>query len=48
MDGIFVDKLSGVLLFDICDRFNLGIGWFLFIYLVKDSVIMYEDNSYGM
>ncbi|WP_442961579.1 peptide-methionine (S)-S-oxide reductase MsrA [Pseudoalteromonas sp. B160] len=47
-DGIFIDKLSGVPLFDTRDRFKSGTGWLSFTHPIKDSVTMHEDNSYGM
>ncbi|BDF94380.1 MULTISPECIES: peptide-methionine (S)-S-oxide reductase MsrA [Pseudoalteromonas] len=47
-DGIFIDKLSGVPLFDTRDRFKSGTGWLSFTHPVKDTVTLHEDNSYGM
>ena len=47
-DGVFVDKLSGDILFDTRDRFNSGSGWLSFFKAVDGSVIEKEDNSYGM
>ena len=47
-DGVFVDKLSGEVLFDTRDRFNSGTGWLSFYKAVDGSVIEKEDNSYGM
>jgi peptide methionine sulfoxide reductase msrA/msrB len=47
-DGVFVDKLSGEVLFDTRDRFNSGTGWLSFYKAVSGSVIEKEDNSYGM
>lgn len=47
-DGVFVDKLSGDILFDTKDRFNSKTGWLSF-YKAKDgSTIEKIDNSYGM
>ncbi len=47
-DGVFIDKLSGEVLFDTRDRFYSGTGWLSF-YKAKDgAVIEKEDNSYGM
>jgi len=47
-DGVFVDKLSGEILFDTRDRFHSGTGWLSF-YKAKDgSVLEKEDNSFGM
>jgi len=47
-DGVFVDKLSGEILFDTRDRFNSGTGWLSFYKAVDGTVIEKEDNSYGM
>ncbi|MEH6393703.1 peptide-methionine (S)-S-oxide reductase MsrA [Pseudoalteromonas sp.] len=47
-DGIFIDKLSGVALFDTRDRFKSGTGWLSFTHPIGNSVTMHEDNSYGM
>ncbi|CAM4220396.1 peptide-methionine (S)-S-oxide reductase MsrA [Pseudoalteromonas ostreae] len=47
-DGIFIDKLSGVALFDTRDRFKSGTGWLSFTHPVKDTVTLHDDDSYGM
>lgn len=47
-DGVFVDKLSGDILFDTKDRFNSGTGWLSFYKAVEGSTIEKEDLSYGM
>ena len=47
-DGVFIDKLSGEILFDTRDRFNSGTGWLSFYKAVDGTVIEKEDNSYGM
>ena len=47
-DGIFIDKLSGVPLFDTKDRFNSSTGWLSFTAPIKGSVYTKPDNSYGM
>jgi len=47
-DGVFIDKISGDILFDIKDRFNSHSGWLSFYRAVGDSVEFKEDNSYGM
>lgn len=47
-DGVFVDKLSGVVLFDTRDRFDSGTGWLSFTKAVDGAVIEKPDNSYGM
>jgi len=47
-DGVFVDKLSGDILFDTKDRFNSKTGWLSF-YKAKDgATIEKADYSYGM
>ena len=47
-DGVFVDKLSGEILFDTKDRFNSGTGWLSFYKSVNGSTIEKDDDSYGM
>lgn len=47
-DGVFIDKLSGEILFDTRDRFYSGTGWLSFYKAVDGAVIEKEDNSYGM
>ena len=47
-DGVFIDKLSGVPLFDTQDRFNSDSGWLSFTKAVKGAVIEKPDNRYGM
>lgn len=47
-DGVFVDKLSGAVLFDTRDRFDSGSGWLSFTKAVDGAVIEKPDNSYGM
>jgi len=47
-DGVFIDKVSGDILFDTRDRFNSGSGWLSFFKAVKGSTIEKEDNKYGM
>jgi len=47
-DGVFIDKLSGVPLFDTRDRFNSGSGWLSFTKAVDGSIIEKPDNRYGM
>ncbi len=47
-DGVFIDTISGDILFDTRDRFNSGSGWLSFYKPVKGAVIEKEDNSYGM
>ncbi|HIP12363.1 MAG TPA: peptide-methionine (S)-S-oxide reductase [Arcobacter sp.] len=47
-DGVFVDKLSGDILFDTKDRFNSSSGWLSFYKAVAGTTIEKLDNSYGM
>ena len=47
-DGVFVDKLSGDILFDTNDRFNSKSGWLSFYKAVDGSTIEKKDYSYGM
>ncbi|MEA1914136.1 MAG: peptide-methionine (S)-S-oxide reductase MsrA [Campylobacterota bacterium] len=47
-DGVFVDKLSGDVLFDTNDRFNSKSGWLSFYKAVDGATIQKPDNSYGM
>jgi peptide methionine sulfoxide reductase msrA/msrB len=47
-DGVFVDKVSGDILFDTRDRFNSGSGWLSFFKSVDGSTIEKEDNTLGM
>lgn len=47
-DGVFVDKISGDVLFDTRERFNSGSGWLSFYKAVDGSTVQKEDNSYGM
>jgi peptide methionine sulfoxide reductase msrA/msrB len=47
-DGIFVDKLSGVPLFDTRDRFVSRSGWLSFTAPIPNSTYELPDNSYGM
>jgi peptide methionine sulfoxide reductase msrA/msrB len=47
-DGVFIDKVSGDILFDTRDRFNSGSGWLSFFKAVDGATIQKEDNSFGM
>ena len=47
-DGVFVDKLSGVPLFDTRDRFNSKSGWLSFTKPIEGAVYDKPDNRYGM
>ncbi|VAY87798.1 Peptide methionine sulfoxide reductase MsrA / Thiol:disulfide oxidoreductase associated with MetSO reductase / Peptide methionine sulfoxide reductase MsrB [hydrothermal vent metagenome] len=47
-DGVFIDKLSGDVLFDTKDRFNSKSGWLSFYKAIDGATIQKADNSYGM
>jgi len=47
-DGVFIDKISGDILFDTKERFNSGSGWLSFFNSVEGSTIEKEDNTLGM
>jgi peptide methionine sulfoxide reductase msrA/msrB len=47
-DGVFVDTLSGDILFDTKERFNSHSGWLSFFQAVEGATIEKEDISYGM
>jgi peptide methionine sulfoxide reductase msrA/msrB len=47
-DGVFIDAISGDILFDTRDRFNSGSGWLSFFKAVDGTTIIKEDNSFGM
>ena len=47
-DGVFIDRLSGDVLFDTRDRFNSHSGWLSFYKAVDGAVIENEDNRFGM
>ncbi len=47
-DGVFIDKISGDILFDTKDRFNSGSGWLSFFKAVKGSTVEKKDNKYNM
>lgn len=47
-DGVFIDKVSGDILFDTKDRFNSHTGWLSFHKAVEGSTIEKPDYSYGM
>lgn len=47
-DGVFIDALSGDILFDTRDRFNSGTGWLSFYKAVEGATIEKKDISYGM
>ncbi|RLA69600.1 MAG: peptide methionine sulfoxide reductase [Epsilonproteobacteria bacterium] len=47
-DGVFIDKISGDILFDARERFNSGTGWLSFFKAVKGSTVQKADNKYGM
>ncbi|PIF04781.1 MAG: peptide-methionine (S)-S-oxide reductase [Arcobacter sp.] len=47
-DGVFIDKVSGDILFDTKDRFDSKSGWLSFYKAVDNSTIEKDDFSYGM
>lgn len=47
-DGVFVDKLSGIALFDTSERFNSGSGWLSFTQAIEGTTLEKSDNSHGM
>ena len=47
-DGVFIDKLSGEILFDTRERFHSGTGWLSFYKAKDDAVVEKVDNSFGM
>ena len=47
-DGVFIDKISGDILFDTKDRFNSGSGWLSFFKAVDGATVQKEDNTFGM
>ena len=47
-DGVFLDKLSGAILFDTKDRFNSDTGWLSFTKAIEGSVTEHLDTSFGM
>jgi len=47
-DGVFIDKISGDILFDTRDRFNSGSGWLSFFKAVNGSTLQKEDTTLGM
>lgn len=47
-DGLFIDKLSGAVLFDTRDRFDSGSGWLSFTKAVEGAVIEIPDNKYAI
>lgn len=47
-DGVFVDKLSGDILFDTRERFNSGTGWLSFYKAVDNATVEKIDYSFGM
>lgn len=47
-DGVFIDKLSGDILFDTRDRFHSGTGWLSFYKAADNATIEKNDNSFGM
>jgi peptide methionine sulfoxide reductase msrA/msrB len=47
-DGVFVDKLSGDILFDTRNRFHSGTGWLSFFKAEDNTTIEKDDSSFGM
>ncbi len=47
-DGVFVDRISGDILFDTKDRFDSGSGWLSFYRAVDGAVVERDDHSLGM
>ncbi len=48
-DGIYVDVISGKVLFSSKDKFDSGTGWPSFTKpLVKENVVQHTDSSFGM
>jgi len=47
-DGVFIDKLSGDILFDTRERFHSGTGWLSFYKSHDGSVVEKSDYSFGM
>ena len=47
-DGVFVDKLSGDILFDTKDRFDSKSGWLSFYKAVDNATIQKDDFSFDM
>ena len=47
-DGVFIDKLSGDVLFDTRERFHSGTGWLSFYKSSDGAVEEKTDYSYGM
>lgn len=47
-DGIYVDKVSGEVLFSSKDKFDAGCGWPSFTKPLEDNIEEFEDLSHGM
>lgn len=47
-DGIYVDIVSGEVLFSSKDKFDAGCGWPSFTKPLEDNIDEYEDRSHGM
>lgn len=47
-DGVFLDKLSGEILFDTRERFHSGTGWLSFYKSADGAVVEKSDYSFGM
>lgn len=47
-DGIYVDIVSGEVLFSSKDKFDAGCGWPSFTKPLEENINKYEDRSHGM
>ena len=47
-DGVFIDKISGDVLFDTKDRFDSGSGWLSFFKALDGATVQKEDTTLGM
>lgn len=47
-DGIYVDKVSGEVLFSSKDKFDAGCGWPSFTKPLEDNIEEFEDLSHSM
>ena len=45
---MFIDKLSGMPLFDTRDRFNSGTGWLSFTRPIEGATTERSDDSFGI
>lgn len=47
-DGIYVDIVSGEVLFSSKDKFNSNCGWPSFSKVLENNIVKKQDNSYNM